>query len=132
MKTERRHFRTVVKIALAAFAVLVGVVGMSAAVFFWHITPSVHEFPVGPDVQLTEEVAIEYTRKALVLDGKASPGMHPFKWTDREFDYFARNTLDPNRGQVLWEIDSDRRGWDFAVNIEKTDSKITCSIYRSI
>ena len=120
--------RTVFKIALLTIAVLVAVVGISAAVFFWHITPSVHEFSVDANAQITEEVAIEYSRKALALDGRDSPDMHPVKWTDWEFDHYARN---PNWCRVYWETD-DLPGWDFKVNIEKTGSKITCSIYRPI
>jgi len=125
------RFRTVVVVALAIFASVVGSVVLSVAAFFWHITPSVHEFPVDdPDVQLTEDVAIEYTRKALVLDGKGSPDMHPYKWEgSSRIDYFAHSESDPNSGKVLWET-NNRRGWDFSVNIEKTESEITCSIYR--
>jgi hypothetical protein len=80
---------------------------------------------------LNEDVAVDLTRKTLTAEGFDVTSLEP-----RPFGYdhpllFARNSLNPNNGYVLW---GDRRHafphWDYSVRIEKNGSDVLCRVSR--
>jgi hypothetical protein len=45
--------------------------------------------------------------------------------------YFARNTLDPNRGYVLWRFKGDTRtAYQLSVTVERQGNQLSCTVAR--
>jgi len=89
---------------------------------------------------LTEDVAIELTRKALQCDGYDTSRMTTVEyWNDLHEGHlervFARNSLTENDGYVLWgpKLDQDPdvgRVGTFLVTVEKVGSEYRCRVLR--
>jgi hypothetical protein len=83
------------------------------------------------DRQLTEDVAVELTRRALEAEAFDASSMKPQRYWRDNSSVFARNAFNPNHGYVLW---GDRRytfpHWDYSVRLEKNDSDVICRVYR--
>ena len=94
--------------------------------------PVSYTFVTGPEAQLTEELALDLTRRALIEDGKGSPRMRPFRLGPKpppgqtEF-FLSRNTINPNQGDVRWHTGP---GPSYSVEIELHDGEAVCTIYR--
>ncbi len=122
-----------VLILLAAFALLIAGF-LVVALWPWLRSPPSYRFSLPPGTNLTEQIAIEFSRKALAADGMESPGMCPTPYRDRRPGedgknlYFAVNTIDPNNGYVLW---TTREGYYYSVQLQKVGSEIVCQVYRS-
>jgi hypothetical protein len=86
------------------------------------------------DRLLTEDLAVEFTRKTLQAEGidVSSLKPQPYDWHDdpyRNAKLFARNTINPNQGYVLWG-DPHHAAWEYSVTIEKKGLDICCRVYR--
>ncbi len=117
-----------------ALAVLLGIVVTAIIVTMWPWlgSPPTYRFPVPPGTTLTEQIAIEFSRKALITDGKGSPGIWPTPYRsqgpgeDSRNLYFAVNTIDPNDGYVLWTT----RDGSYSVRVNKVGDEIVCRVSR--
>ncbi len=92
---------------------------------------------------LTEQVALEITRRALEADGYDTSVLSPVEYR-HEFPeghaerFFARNTLNSNSGRVLWgpapapwgSLIKRNAFRTYAVRIEKSGSEIRCRVYK--
>ena len=99
-----------------------------------YFRPSECRLPFPPGIALTELVAIEFSKKALLADGKDSAGMLPVPYRDigqrpkGENVYFAVNTINSNAGYVLWTTrDESNR---YCVHLEKVGDEIVCQVSR--
>ena len=118
----------------ATLGVLIAFVVTAIIIFMWPwIRPSpTYRFPMPPGTALTEAIAIEVSKKALVADGRESAGMLPIPYRDasqrREGEnvYFAVNTIDPNAGYVLWTTGDG----SYCVHLVRSDNETVCQVSR--
>ena len=86
------------------------------------------------DRPLTDEAAVEYTKKTLQAEGfdLSSLNLQPDDWNHDRFHkkFFNRNTINPNEGDVLWGNPRHASEWEYTVTIEKNGSDICCRVYR--
>jgi hypothetical protein len=84
---------------------------------------------------MTEEIAIDLTRQALILDGKSTPAMRPIA---DESDpngrpiFYSRNTINPDEGTVFWWLGRSDMLWEYSVRLRREGDKIVCSISRAL
>lgn len=119
---------------LGVFALAIAVIVLTCLTYgIWSVyrrtKPPAHVFSIDPAVRLTEDVAIAYTRRALVVEGKDKPLMRPIPyWPESQFTepeaerLFARNTLDPNKGYVIWNV-------GFHVQLDRNEDQVTCQVF---
>lgn len=92
-------------------------------------------FPVDEGTILTEELALNFSRKALVECGKGSDMMKPVRYSHsypdghQEF-LFSRNKIDSNKGHVLWKVDDSARNWNYKVKVCLQDGELHTEIIR--
>ena len=128
-------FAACVLLALAV-AIGVGIHDYRQSDLHQLINPPAYRFASESRGQLTEEMAIRFTHKALIEAGKNSDNMYPVKhWmaSDSEYSgepYLLRNTENLNMGTVLWRVYESPPpppdDWDYQVRIEKNGSEIVC------
>jgi hypothetical protein len=82
------------------------------------------------DRQLTEDVAIDLTKRTLVAEGIEVSAMEPQRFWTNDPRLFARNTINPNQGYVLWGNPQHGPMWEYHVNIKKNGSDVRCRVYR--
>jgi len=105
------------------------------ALLYYQFRVQKYVFDVQTSLPLTEEVVLLYTKKALIKGGKGSIEMRPVRFRHtypeghKEF-YFARNTIDPNDGYVLWKVDNSGRRWNYTVTISMHENEVICEIHR--
>jgi hypothetical protein len=98
-----------------------------------------HEFQtVGP---LTEQTAIELSRRALIIEGYDSSTLAPFEHSDavgspRPERFLERSESNANMCRVLWgprKPDNPGRSdaWTLAVTVTQDGSRIRCRVYRA-
>ncbi len=113
-------------------ALLIGLIVAAIVIIMWPwLRPSpTYRFSIPPGTALTEQIAIEFSRKALIADGKGSPGIWPTPYRsqgpgeDGRNLYFAVNTIDPDNGSVLW---TTREG-SYSVDVHKRGNEIECRV----
>jgi hypothetical protein len=110
------------------------VFAFTAVALSWSIyralNPQPYYYAIDSSEPLTEALAVEFTRKALVDDSKASIEMRPIPyWPDSQYDnpeeaerLFARNSIDPSNGYVIWSI-------GYHVRIERSGDVVECRVY---
>lgn len=88
----------------------------------------------------TEKVAIDLTMQAIAADGKDSSAMSPVELRPGDPEghtkrFFSQNTLNPNRGYVLWGPTPDGTveagATTYLVRINKNGSDIRCRVLRA-
>jgi hypothetical protein len=82
------------------------------------------------DRPLTEDVAVELTRKTLEEEGFDVASMTPQPFWHNDPRVFARNTINPNNGYVLWGDPHHAPAWEYSVTIEKNGSDVWGRVYR--
>jgi hypothetical protein len=84
------------------------------------------------DRRLTEQDAIELTRKALVLDGKYADTMHPVARKDSEGRevIFLKRREDVDEGGVLWWLERPDDLWEYSVGISRDCDDVVCKIWK--
>jgi hypothetical protein len=126
--------RIVPRIAVALGA-LVAFLATGIIIFMWpwiQPTPT-YRFPIPPGTDLTEPLAIEFSKKALAADGRDLAGTLPVPYRDigqrrkGENVYFAVNTINHNAGYVLWAT----RDGSYCVHLEKVGDKLVCEVSRT-
>jgi hypothetical protein len=81
------------------------------------------EYTFSDSRPLTEAVAIEVTRNTLEIAGYDPSRLAPFEFRPNSPDehperFFARNTIDPQSGSVLWGP-KNSTVWDYSVTERK-------------
>ena len=116
------------------FTGLALIVAIPAVALAWSVyrdlNPQPYYYTIDASAPLTEDSAIEFTRQALMDDGKAAADMIPIPyWPDSQFEnpqeaerLFARNRIDPNGGYVIWSA-------GYHVRIKRTGDRIECGVY---
>jgi len=99
----------------------------SVFAYHWIAQPSTYEFTV-EDMELSDDMAIRLTKRALEQDGKTP--MRPMS-SDRS-EVFQRSTTHPNSGSVRWYAKDGSNIWNYGVVIEKRESRVVCSIHREL
>ena len=101
----------------------------------WLRRPSEYRFPLASETELTgltEQCAVDLTRRALVADGKWSPKMRPIpcstesRSADGGYPYFAADRDNIARGYVRWTAGDGI----YAVAIEKKADQAICRVYK--
>jgi hypothetical protein len=82
------------------------------------------------DRELTEDVAVDLTRKALAVEGIDVASLKPQPFWRKDPRVFARTTINSNSGYVLWGDPRQASGWEYSVTIEKNGSDVRCRVYR--
>ena len=81
--------------------------------------------------RLTEDIAVGCTRKALEDAGYPSEAIEPVCYRQPcrpDEPYFARNTVNPDGGYVLWHLKADtRRRSQFSVAVERRGDQLSCT-----
>ncbi len=118
---------------VGVLALLIGLIVTAIVITVWPwLWPSTYRFSIPPGIALTEQIAIEYSRKALMADGKGTSGMRPAPYRDQGPGddgrnlYLAVNTIDPNQGYVKWAT----RDAYYSVHMHKRASEIECEVSR--
>ena len=95
---------------------------------------SSYRSPIADTDRLTEQVAVSITRQAIGDAGYDASAAEPACYRQpcgASEPYFARNTLDPNRGYVLWRFKSNSRtAYQLSVTIERRGDRLLCSVGR--
>lgn len=87
---------------------------------------------------LTEEIAIKYSKRALESSGHDTSELAPDEyWNEYPEGHverlFARNTIDPNRGYIVWVpkpgSDLDLATSRFKVRVRKDENGIHCRVF---
>ena len=94
--------------------------------------PTEYRFPFPPENTLSEKIAIELSRQALILDGKHSTSMRPVPsgHTDasgRELYYCTRQD-NPSDGFVLWWLERPNLAWEYMVDVTRQGNEVVCII----
>lgn len=79
--------------------------------------------------ELSEAVAVRVTRAALQSAGVDSSQMEPAPFGDTE-SVFARNTLNPNNGYVLWRRYGEK-GYSYSVSVERVGGELLCNVSKT-
>ena len=95
--------------------------------------PPIYRFPSEHIGILTEAEAVAITRQAIESSGRNPNEFTAFAWGTREYkgrseQTFARNTLNPNGGYVIWKHASGDPAKTVHVHIEKHDGSCECIV----
>lgn len=75
---------------------------------------------------LTEEAAVRLSQQALTAAGIDATRMRPVPYRTGNPDLFARNTLDPDSGYVIWKSADDGSG--YSVTLRRSEAEVAGSI----
>ena len=118
----------ILKFVAGIIAVLiVGYLGVIALAFldFRERRVTLHTDGIAP---LTEPQAIELSREALRRVGEDASLFEPATYDGTHF--YARNTLTPYNGYVLWHALGAQPRYDFSVQLEQVGSDVRCGVGR--
>ena len=87
-----------------------------------------HQIMLGADEPLTEESAVEASRKPLAMDGTDVTQFEPVPFRDKAHGVFAKNTLGTDGGYVLWRQRGDRKLCSYVVFLERSGKIATCKV----
>ena len=95
--------------------------------------PTIYRFPSEQIGFLSETEAVTITRRAIESSGRNPGEFAALAWGTREFEgkseqTFARNTLNPNGGYVIWKHASGDPAKTVHVHIEKHDGSCECIV----
>ncbi len=79
---------------------------------------------------LTESKAIELSREALRRVGEDTNLFEPATYDHEHTQFYARNTLTPFSGYVLWRALGERPGYAFSVQLEQVGGEVRCGVGR--
>lgn len=105
-------------------------------IYFWQ-QPALYRFPFPETRPLTEKDAVDLSRRAMILHGKQSAGMHPVPWsghpdeTGRE-PLFAMREGYPDDGQVLWRVADPQSEWEYSIRVHRDGDEVVCEVARPL
>ena len=79
---------------------------------------------------LTESKAIELSQEALRRVGEDTNLFEPATYNHEHTQFYARNTLTPYNGYVLWHALGEPPGYAFSVQLEQVGSEVRCGFRR--
>jgi hypothetical protein len=79
------------------------------------------------DQPLSESQAIELSREALERTGHETSKLAPQRFQRDNTNYYARNTISPYNGYVLW-ASADTTNNAFAVHMEQRGNQLFCLV----
>ena len=110
------------KFLMIAVLLMIVIVGCT---IYYDISGKSYSFPVDSKFKLTEENAIEMSKRALIEAGLEIEQLVPIPWgppnSEANEKLFARNTIDPNNGYVLWAFRNNevpRRGYSVQLELK--------------
>jgi hypothetical protein len=93
---------------------------------------SEYRFPFPAEKVLTEQDAVELSKRALILDGKRSDTMRPVLSGHKDAEghevIFCTGPDNPDRGWVLWSLGRPDRLWEYLVVVTRQGDEIVCII----
>lgn len=108
---------------------------VAASGIAWYIDthPPIYRFPSEQSGILAESEAVAITQRAIDASGRNSSEFSTLAWGTREYEgkpeqTLARNTLNPNRGYVIWRHSSGDPTKTVHVYIEKSDGSCECIV----
>jgi hypothetical protein len=106
------------------------VVGWLAVVAeaFWHFRERRVAFHFSSAEPLTEPEAIELSREALRRVGEDATLFDPATYDGTLI--YARNTLTPYSGYVLWHQRGENALYEFSVQLEQVGNEVHCGVGR--
>lgn len=122
-------------IAIVIALLLLPLVALPIIYFFQQ--PTLYRFPFPADRPLTEEDAVDLSRRAIILHGRQSAGMHPVPWSEHPDEkgrapLFAKRDGYPDDGQVLWWIADPRCAWEYSVRVHRDGEEVVCEVARPL
>jgi len=98
--------------------------------------PSEYRFPFPAEKRLTEQDALNLSRRAMILDGKRSDGMHPVLSGHKDADgrelFFCRKEGNSDEGWVLWWLERPDHEWEYSVGIAREGDEVVCTISKPL
>ena len=83
---------------------------------------------------LTDSEAVELSREALRRSGHETGRLAPQKFQNDNTNYYARNTITPYSGYVLWSsmpwTSTNPNNDGFVVNLEQHGTQVVCRVSR--
>jgi hypothetical protein len=111
---------------VAALVVLTWLVGVAMAPWDFHDRHvTLHISSAEPP---TEQQAIELSREVLHRVGEDPTLFEPATYDGTHI--YARNTLTPSNGYVLWHLRGERELYQFSVHVEQVGSEVRCGVGR--
>ena len=99
----------------------------------WNSEPTYRSTMAASD-RLTEEMVLARARDAIRQAGYDPRSVEPVCFRApcaKPEGYFARNSVDPDRGYVLWRFTSDSRTlFQLSVTVERRRDEIRCTVGR--
>lgn len=130
MAIQMRSVGCVIAIVVVSALVLPPLVALPL-IYFWQ-QPTLYRFSFPAGQPLTENDAVELSRRALILYGKQSGGMHPVPYWHDDERIFARSDLDPDSGYVLWWVSRPECEWEYSVDVTREGDEVVCAIVRPL
>lgn len=100
------------------------------------VRSSEYRFVFPTKKRLTEQDAIDLTKRALILDGKRSDAMRPVLSGHKDADgrevFFCRKGGDSDEGWVLWWLERPDHEWEYSVGITREGDMVVCTIARPL
>jgi hypothetical protein len=128
MKTPRTA--RILKFMAGLLAVLVVGYLVIVALALWGFRDRRVTLPTGSVAPLTESQAIELSREALERVGEDASLFEPASYDHDKTMFYARNTLTPYNGYVLWHLRGERALYQFSVQLEQVGSEVRCGVGR--
>jgi len=114
---------------------LAGALSMSVAFLLACDMPQTFRIETDPKAELTETAALDAARTALQRAGYDVNTLEPVCYRSgcsTPEKYFARNTIQPNRGYILWRFkDSTKTAFQLNVDLTKEGGQIVCEVGRT-
>jgi hypothetical protein len=106
-------------------------VALGALVVVWH-SRSTYRYEITAGGPLTEEVVLDRARDAIRQAGYDPGSVEPVCYRQpcaTPEPYFARNTIEPNSGYVLWRFKSNTRTlYQLSARVERKRDQLWCSV----
>jgi hypothetical protein len=114
---------------LASFPLVAVALGVLAVA--WH-SRSTYRYEIAAAGPLTEEVVLDRARAAIGQAGYDPGSVEPVCYRQpcaTPEPYFARNTIEPNSGYVLWRFKSNTRTlYQLSVSVERKRNQLRCTV----
>jgi hypothetical protein len=98
--------------------------------------PSEYRFPFPAEKALTQQEAIELSRRALILDGKRSDTMHVLSSGHQDAEghdvLFGRDRDNLDRGAIRWSLGPPDLARKYSVVVTRHGNEIICLIYKPL
>ena len=95
-----------------------------------------YRFPFPAKKRLLEQDALDLSKRALIMNGKHSNGMHPVLSGHKDIDghdvFFCRKDGNSDEGWVLWWLERSGHKWEYSVGITREGDEVVCKISKPL